>query len=316
MTGPGRADVAPMVSAVIPTVGRPTLVRAVQSALSQSWSNMEVIVSVDGGRHLVDGLDLPDDPRLRIIASDSHVGGQKARGRAIAESSGEFIALLDDDDVWLPTKIESQVAIAMRRRHDGAQHVLIACRSEVVLPDGQRVRTNPRRLPSPGESIPKYLFERHQITPGETEICSSMLLFDRALADIVPLDVSLPNHDDWNWLLSVHLRTATSAEFSPDSLLRYTQNPAGVSVSSSSKSSSSTDWFLDQRENLTAREFGDAILCHSVPLALQHREWKAAGSLVGMSLKKGSPGLPALTFVFLLGVRSLFRSGFRSSRTP
>jgi hypothetical protein len=276
---------------------------------------MEVIVSIDGARHLLDGLALPHDPRLHIIASDFHVGGQMARGRGIAESSGKFIALLDDDDVWLPTKIENQLTIAMRRRDDGAQHVLIACRSEVVHPDGQVVRTNPRRLPSPGESIPKYLFERRLITPGETEICSSMLLFDRELADIVPLDISLPNHDDWNWLLSVHLRTATRVEFSPESLLRYTQNPAGVSVSSSSQSSSSSDWFLAQRPNLTAREFGDAILCHSVPLALHRREWKTAGLLVGMSLRKGSPGLPALTFVTLFGLRSLFRSYFRSRGT-
>ncbi len=308
VTRVSRADAAPLVSAIIPTVGRPTLIRAVQSALSQSWSNMEVIVSIDGARDLVDGLDLPYDPRLHIIASGSHVGGQLTRGRGIAESSGQFVALLDDDDVWLPTKIENQMMIAMRRKNEGAQHVLIACRSEIVLPDGQVVRTNPRRLPSAGESIPHYLFERRQITPGETELCSSMLLFDRELADVVPLDVSLPNHDDWNWLLSVHLRTATRADFSPNSLLRYTQNPAGVSVSSSSTSSSSSDWFLDQRPNLTAREFGDAILCHSVPLAIRRGEWRAAGSLLGMSLRKGSPGLPALAFAFLFGIRAFLSS--------
>lgn len=315
MTGPGPIETAPLVSAIIPTVGRPSLVRAVESALSQSWSNMEVIVSIDGTRNLLDGLALPHDPRLRIIAGDSRVGEQITRGRGIDESSGAFIALLDDDDVWLPTKIENQLTIAMRRREAGAEHVLVACRSDDVRPDGQVVRTVPRRLPSPGESISKYLFERRQVTPGETAIGNSMLLFDRELADMVPFDTSLPNHTDWNWLLSVHLRTETRLEFSPESLLRYTLNPPGASVSSSSKPSWSSDWFLVQRPNLTAREFGDGILCCSVPLALQRREWRAAGSLVGVSLKKGSPGLPALTFVFLFGLRSVFRSCFRSRST-
>jgi glycosyltransferase involved in cell wall biosynthesis len=212
VTGQDSLDAAPLVSAIIPTVGRPALVRAVGSALSQSWSNIEVIVSIDGARQLLDGLDLPRDPRLRIIASDSHVGEQITRGRGIAESSGAFIALLDDDDEWLPTKIENQLTIAMRRRDGGDEHVLIACRSDDVRPNGQVVRTVPRRLPSPGESISKYLFERRQITPGETAIGNSMLLFDRELVDIVPFDTSLPNHTDWNWLLSVYLRESSSLQ--------------------------------------------------------------------------------------------------------
>ncbi len=300
-----------MVSAVIPTVGRPSLIEAVNSALSQSWSNTEVIVSVDGARDLLDGIALPHDPRLRVIASVSHIGGQAARGRGISESTGEYIALLDDDDMWFPTKIEKQMAIALRLRHDGAEHVLIGCRSKVVLPNGKVVRIDPRRLPSPGESIPKYLFQRRQITPGETAVGSSMLLFDRNLAEAVPLDVSLPNHDDWNWLLEVHLHTATRLEFSTDCLLKYTQNPSGFSVSSSSKPSSSSDWLLAQRPNLTAREFGDAILSNAVPLALRQREWQTSVALIRTSLKRGSPGIPALIFVTLFGARVLFQNYFR-----
>jgi len=307
--GLNREDRVPLVSAIISTVGRPSLVGAVESALGQSWKNLEVIVSVDGSRDLLDHLCLPNNPRLRIVASDVHIGGQMARGRAIAESSGEFVAILDDDDTWLPTKIENQVNIALQLIESGSKHVLVACRSAVVKPDGQIVRITARRLPSPRESIPEYLFVRRRIIPGETAIGSSMLLFDRELAEIVPLDSNIPMHDDWDWLLAVQLRTGTRVEFSPKILLRYADNPAGASVSSSGNWLSSSDWFLRQKKNLSAREFGDAVLCICAPLALQQGEWRAVGKLVRISIRQGSPGFSAFAFVFLMCAKSLFRNG-------
>jgi glycosyltransferase involved in cell wall biosynthesis len=303
----GQTAELPLVSAIIPTVGRPSLVVAVESALAQSWKNIEVIVTVDGSLHLLDDLQLPDDPRVRVIASDVHIGAQLARGRGVAESRGAFVALLDDDDSWFPTKIENQFNIAARLFEAGSRHVLVACRFELVLPDGQVIGAAPRRVPDPQESIPEYLFVRRHIVPGEAVIASSMLFFDRELADIVPLDGQLPMHDDWDWLLTVQLCTGIRVEFSPDILSRYTQNPAGASVSSSGNWVSSSDWFLSRREDLSAREFSDGVLCICVPLAFQQGKWKEAGKLVRISFKQGSPGLPALTFAFLMGVRSMLR---------
>jgi glycosyltransferase involved in cell wall biosynthesis len=229
-----------------------------------------------------------------------------ARGRGIAESRGAFVALLDDDDTWLPTKIESQFNIANRIMGGGSQHALVACRTEVVLPDGQVIGTAPRRVPTPQESIPEYLFVRRHIAPGEAVISSSMLFFDRELADIVPLDARLPMHDDWDWLLTVQLCTGIGVEFSPEILTRYTQNPAGASVSSSGNWVSSSDWFMGRKKDLSAREFSDGVLCICVPLALQQGKWREAGKLVRTSLREGSPGFPALAFVFLMSAKSLF----------
>src|SRR4051794_29614638 len=97
---------SPMVSVVIPTRNRPNLViRAVQSALAQSLTDIEVVVVVDGpDAATIRALSAISDSHLRVICIANSVGGAEARNIGIRESRGEFIALLDDDDVWCPEK--------------------------------------------------------------------------------------------------------------------------------------------------------------------------------------------------------------------
>src|ERR1700761_5560426 len=104
----------PLVTAVIPTRNRPELVlRAVRSALGQTYSNLEVVVVVDGpDPATVAALEELRDPRVRTIALSRNVGGSEARNVGAREARGEWIALLDDDDEWLPEKLEKQMALA------------------------------------------------------------------------------------------------------------------------------------------------------------------------------------------------------------
>src|ERR1700758_1632604 len=97
----------PLVSAVIPTRNRPDLVcRAVRSALAQTYPNIEVIVVIDGPDPVsFASLEVLGDPRIRIIALKESVGGSEARNTGAREAKGSYIALLDDDDEWLPEKI-------------------------------------------------------------------------------------------------------------------------------------------------------------------------------------------------------------------
>lgn len=101
------------VSAVITTHNRLGLLkRAIDSVLSQTYANIECIVVSDAS---TDGTDeyckSRDDIRfISIPKSDSH-GGNHARNLGIRAASGEYVAFLDDDDAWLPTKIEKQVAL-------------------------------------------------------------------------------------------------------------------------------------------------------------------------------------------------------------
>ena len=102
-----------LVSAVIPTRGRPDLVlRAVRSVLAQTLREIEAVVVVDGNDPATVWA-LQDvartDSRLRIVALPTSLGGSDARNRGVDEARGEWIAFLDDDDEWLPGKLEAQL---------------------------------------------------------------------------------------------------------------------------------------------------------------------------------------------------------------
>jgi glycosyltransferase involved in cell wall biosynthesis len=103
----------PLVSIILPVYnGEAFLDATLDSALGQSYRNIEVIVVDDGSRDrspaIVDAR-AAHDPRLRLIRQANR-GVAAARNRGIAESRGEFIAPLDADDLWDPSKIERQVA--------------------------------------------------------------------------------------------------------------------------------------------------------------------------------------------------------------
>src|SRR5689334_787629 len=93
---------APAVSVVVPTIGRPELLRALRSIRAQrTTACIELIVVHDGER----GAKLP--PEIagvadHVLRTAGRVGGSRARNIGIAAATSDLIALLDDDDEWLP----------------------------------------------------------------------------------------------------------------------------------------------------------------------------------------------------------------------
>lgn len=101
-----------LLSVVIPTFQRrDRLAEAIASVLSQTHHRLEVIVvddgSTDGTGAMVRALE---DPRIRYVRQENR-GVAAARNRGLRECRGEFVALLDSDDTWLPWKAEAQLAI-------------------------------------------------------------------------------------------------------------------------------------------------------------------------------------------------------------
>ncbi|PSB13282.1 glycosyl transferase family 2, partial [filamentous cyanobacterium CCP2] len=94
----------PSLSIIIPTYNRPELLsRAVQSALNQTESDIEVIVVDDGSTPPV---TLPEHNQLRVIRLDPNQGGAAARNHGAAAARAPWITYLDDDDVLLPDMAE------------------------------------------------------------------------------------------------------------------------------------------------------------------------------------------------------------------
>jgi glycosyltransferase involved in cell wall biosynthesis len=109
------ADCDPLVSVIIPTFNRRSLVlRAIDSALAQTYRNFEIIVqddgSTDGTGDAVATLSGPI-----AYAWQPNRGLAAARNAAIRRSQGELVALLDSDDVWTTDKLEKCVRYLQQR---------------------------------------------------------------------------------------------------------------------------------------------------------------------------------------------------------
>jgi glycosyltransferase involved in cell wall biosynthesis len=105
----------PEISVVIPTRDRWQFLttRALASALGQQGVDMEVIVVDDGSIDgTADRLAALDDRRLRVVRHEQSGGMAHARNAGIAVAQGEWIAFLDDDDLWSPHKLRTQLEAA------------------------------------------------------------------------------------------------------------------------------------------------------------------------------------------------------------
>lgn len=106
----------PLVSVIITSYKRvETTIRAVKSVLVQDYDNIEVIVVDDNGLGTREQTETEryvrkvNDRRVRYITHDTNRGGNAARNTGVKNSSGEFVAFLDNDDVYCKSKIRLQV---------------------------------------------------------------------------------------------------------------------------------------------------------------------------------------------------------------
>lgn len=101
----------PLITVIIPTfnTGMERLAETVDSVVKQTYSNLEIIVSDDGGEKPFSGLNtVLDDPRV-VWLKNSHQGVAHTRNAAINIATGDYIAFLDSGDWWEADKIEKQI---------------------------------------------------------------------------------------------------------------------------------------------------------------------------------------------------------------
>ena len=102
-----------MVSVIIPTHNRADFLKSsIASVLSQTYGDFEIIVvddnSSDHTHEVIKGIK---DNRIKYIRHRENRGPSAARNTAIASATGEYIAFLDDDDEWIPEKLQKQVGL-------------------------------------------------------------------------------------------------------------------------------------------------------------------------------------------------------------
>ena len=103
----------PAVSVILPTLTRlDFLRRAVASVLAQTYEDFEIVVVVDGPSPDVAAfVSSHPDPRVRLVQRERNGGVAAARNSGLEAAHGRYVALLDDDDIWLPEKLARQVPL-------------------------------------------------------------------------------------------------------------------------------------------------------------------------------------------------------------
>ena len=175
----------PLVSIVVPTYKRPLyLERAIASVLAQSYPSWELIIvddNVEGGEYRRETeafmMQYADNPRIRYLKHASNRGGSAARNTGIRAANGSHVAFLDDDDEWLPTKLEEQMACFAR----GGSRLGLVYSGTMVVDSvaGMTYREEPQRR---GRLFPQLL-ARNCIGSTSTVLCTKQALIEAGLFD-------------------------------------------------------------------------------------------------------------------------------------
>jgi glycosyltransferase involved in cell wall biosynthesis len=276
-----------LVSAIIPTRHRPQLVlRAVRSVLSQSYPHVEVVVVVDGpDLSTVNALRSVADERIKIVALDQNVGGSDARNKGVQHARGNWIAFLDDDDEWLPCKIEKQMAFAA---HIEVPNPIITSQLTAKSPYGDFIW--PRRFPRESEPICEYLFNRSTLFTGEGQLQTSTILVRRSLMAAVPFTSGLPKHQDIDWYLRVSQLDGARFYFVPEPLVNLYVEENRQTISSRSDWRFSLNWLRASRSRMSTRAYAGFICTIIATEASRQRQWRAVPHLLLEMIRHGKPG--------------------------
>jgi hypothetical protein len=163
------------------------------------------------------------------------------------------VAFLDDDDEWLPTKLERQLAVAPR---DG--QALIMTLFRCVSPTSDLIK--PTRLFSGGEPIDEWLFDRHSwMRGGEAMMQSSGLMVPRALFDHLQFG-DLREHEDWRFGLRAVKEHGYALVTVPEPLVIYNVPTGPTSLSKTFTWRRSLAWIDSLRGIVTPRAYAGFCL--------------------------------------------------------
>lgn len=109
----------PLVSVLIPTYNRKWLLpRTLESVLNQHYKNLEIILVNDAGEDVQDIVDKFNDPRIKYFQNEKNKDLAGTRNVALKHSEGDYICLLDDDDIHLPYTLEFRIYMAKKLNAD------------------------------------------------------------------------------------------------------------------------------------------------------------------------------------------------------
>lgn len=286
----------PEISVVIPTFGRPEIVvEAVRSALAQEGPALEVVVVPDDDDHAaVAALKVIGDPRLQLALPGRRLGNAEARNHGIRAARGGWIALLDDDDLWLPGKLAAQLGAA---EACPLPCPIVTCRFLARSDTAQFLW--PRRMPEPREPVGDYLFRRRRPPTGDGVVQTSTILAPRALFEVVPFDAECRRFVDVDWLLRAAREPGTGLVFAdPSRPLSVWRMEARSRISTTGDWREDVAWIAARRHLVSDRAAAAFLLTLPSIRAARQGEFRALPALLRAALAEGRPGWAELAFHF------------------
>lgn len=241
----GLTSAPTLVSVIVPTRDRPALLREALAsirAIETEALQFEILVGDNG-----------TDPASKLAAADfgalymkvARPGAGAARNAGLMMAKGEFIAFLDDDDVWLPANIARHVEILRAQPRVEAVFGQIVTTDMALKPQGEP-------WPSEGAYGDKLV---HDMLSGYYPQLGATVVRATAARAVGLFDERLLGDQDWDWQLRIARRRLTA--FTPTPSVLFRQRPPG-----------SFDKLRAMRVKYARRVF----LRHALP------EWKVFGN--------------------------------------
>jgi glycosyltransferase involved in cell wall biosynthesis len=176
--------------------------------LAQTFRNIEIIVVDDGSPDNTEAVVRSfTDPRIIYIRLDGHRGAFETIKTGISAARGEYIAFLDDDDEWLPPKLERQLQVFRESQMENLG--LVLCGMTVITLNGCREYCPTKR---------GWIFEYFLATSPTTASWKPCWLVKRSLAiKVGPFDETLPYSCDIDWLFRAS--RLSQIDYVPESLV-------------------------------------------------------------------------------------------------
>ena len=256
----------PLVSVVTPTYDRPEfLVTALETVREQTYPRIHHIVVDDHSSTPVSDVVSNEDSDIVLRRHRTNRGANAARNTGIDIADGEYIAFLDDDDEWKPTKIAQQVKTAERT---GAEAVYTGIEQER---DGEIFAT---QTPDLCGDITREL-----LTKALLNSTSTIMVHADVFSKAGKFDEELPINQDWEF----YIRASTVAEFAaiPKPLVIRHHHDAQISEDYDGKRNVAVPKMLAKHLDLAAhygveREFKAALQFSLAGTAVRNERWKAA----------------------------------------
>lgn len=295
------------IDVIIPTIGRPSLVRAVQSVVEQSVDCRAIVV-----------LDRPDQINEvrgmlvgyphKLVTTGGKTKAANARNLGLDAATAPVVAFLDDDDWWGPGRAERLATHVESLAGD----FLIASPFLFGLPDAEE-RVVPTSIPPFSAAatirinqLSDYLVTRSKLRFGTNALQTSSLMMSTALARRVRWDPDLPKHQDWDFILRAarHSDVALLWDDTPDC---HVLKDSPGSISKSMNWRASLQWLERHQGTLSSKARSDFAWVHVLRAALATRSFEGTREFIRLK-----PTLPHGS-AMIVGLEGL-RSGIRGKR--